>query len=451
MTFAVADSYDRFPCRYSADSCELARDVNAGFWPPGPPPRRARRAHRDSGGARSPRSSWPPSTSSSTGSGTTCRSVSARRGRPGTSCSGCRSWVRAIVLAARMLLPGDGGHEPLGASASHRRRSCTPRARTRCDRLAGVRRRARPGGAALRSRLGRRPCGRALSRGSARRTDACSRPPGSFSAISALFGGPLVAGMLLLEAGVGHRRLADPDPDPRSRRGLDRLPDLHRARRLGRARSDGALGARAAGLRRRASSRPSARDRCRSRAGAVHRGRPAAGDANRGTMACAAGNAAALAAAERSPSALWRCSRTVSARARRTCSSRVRRRSRACSPRTRRGSCWCCWRPRALAYAICLGCGFRGGPVFPAIFLGVALAMLAVIAFDMSPTLALAVGTAAGMAAMTRLIFSLADPRRAPRRHGRRRDDACRGAGGRGGVADDGRDRLALSRSVPPL
>jgi H+/Cl- antiporter ClcA len=61
---------------------------------------------------------------------------------------------------------------------------------------------------------------------------------------------------------------------------------------------------------------------------------------------------------------------------------------------------------KALGYAICLGCGFRGGPVFPAIFLGVALAMLAVIALDVSPTLAVAVGTAAGMAAMTRLVFA---------------------------------------------
>ena len=34
---------------------------------------------------------------------------------------------------------------------------------------------------------------------------------------------------------------------------------------------------------------------------------------------------------------------------------------------------------KGLAYAICLGCGFRGGPVFPAIFLGVALAALAII------------------------------------------------------------------------
>jgi H+/Cl- antiporter ClcA len=61
---------------------------------------------------------------------------------------------------------------------------------------------------------------------------------------------------------------------------------------------------------------------------------------------------------------------------------------------------------KALAYAICLGCGFRGGPVFPAIFLGAALATFAVIWFDVSPTLAVAVGAAAGMAAMTRMLLT---------------------------------------------
>jgi H+/Cl- antiporter ClcA len=61
---------------------------------------------------------------------------------------------------------------------------------------------------------------------------------------------------------------------------------------------------------------------------------------------------------------------------------------------------------KGLAYAISLGCGFRGGPVFPAIFLGVALATFAVIWFDVSPTLAVAVGAAAGMAAMTRLLLT---------------------------------------------
>jgi H+/Cl- antiporter ClcA len=60
---------------------------------------------------------------------------------------------------------------------------------------------------------------------------------------------------------------------------------------------------------------------------------------------------------------------------------------------------------KALAYAVSLGSGFRGGPVFPAVFLGVALAWLAGLAFDLSPTLAVAVGTAAGTAAITRLLF----------------------------------------------
>jgi H+/Cl- antiporter ClcA len=61
---------------------------------------------------------------------------------------------------------------------------------------------------------------------------------------------------------------------------------------------------------------------------------------------------------------------------------------------------------KALGYAICLGCGFRGGPVFPAIFVGIALATLATIAFDMSPTAAVAIGSAAGTAAATRLLFA---------------------------------------------
>ena len=61
---------------------------------------------------------------------------------------------------------------------------------------------------------------------------------------------------------------------------------------------------------------------------------------------------------------------------------------------------------KLLAYAVSLGCGFRGGPVFPAIFLGVALASLTVVVFDVSPTLAIAVGTAAGAAAQTRLLIT---------------------------------------------
>ena len=44
--------------------------------------------------------------------------------------------------------------------------------------------------------------------------------------------------------------------------------------------------------------------------------------------------------------------------------------------------------------------------MFPAVFLGIAMAMLAVVWLDVSPTLAVAVGAAAGMAAATRLVFS---------------------------------------------
>jgi H+/Cl- antiporter ClcA len=61
---------------------------------------------------------------------------------------------------------------------------------------------------------------------------------------------------------------------------------------------------------------------------------------------------------------------------------------------------------KGLAYAVSLGCGFRGGPVFPAIFVGVAMASLSDVWFNVSPTLALAVGAAAGMAAVTRLLFT---------------------------------------------
>src|SRR3954453_4255309 len=61
---------------------------------------------------------------------------------------------------------------------------------------------------------------------------------------------------------------------------------------------------------------------------------------------------------------------------------------------------------KAIAYAVSLGWGFRGGPVFPAIFLGIALATFASVWFDVSPTLAVAVGTAAGTAAVTRLLVT---------------------------------------------
>jgi H+/Cl- antiporter ClcA len=61
---------------------------------------------------------------------------------------------------------------------------------------------------------------------------------------------------------------------------------------------------------------------------------------------------------------------------------------------------------KTLAYIVSLSCGFRGGPIFPAIFIGVAVATFPVIWFDVSPTWAIAVGAAAGMAGQTRLILT---------------------------------------------
>ena len=61
---------------------------------------------------------------------------------------------------------------------------------------------------------------------------------------------------------------------------------------------------------------------------------------------------------------------------------------------------------KGLAFAVCLGSGFRGGPIFPSIFLGVGVACLGVVWFGLSPTVALAIGAAAGMTAMSSFLFT---------------------------------------------
>jgi H+/Cl- antiporter ClcA len=61
---------------------------------------------------------------------------------------------------------------------------------------------------------------------------------------------------------------------------------------------------------------------------------------------------------------------------------------------------------KALAYVISLATGFRGGPIFPALFLGIGVASFAVQLLDLSPTAAVAIGAAAGMAAQTRLVLT---------------------------------------------
>ena len=109
----------------------------------------------------------------------------------------------AIVLAARTLLPGDGGHEPLGGIAV----APTPISHAPGVILAAI------GSLAFGAVLG--PEAPLFALGSivglaaarfARMGDTDARvlsTAGTFSAISALFGGPVAAAMLLLEAGVG--------------------------------------------------------------------------------------------------------------------------------------------------------------------------------------------------------------------------------------------------------
>jgi len=61
---------------------------------------------------------------------------------------------------------------------------------------------------------------------------------------------------------------------------------------------------------------------------------------------------------------------------------------------------------KTIAYVVCLGCGFRGGPIFPALFVGIGLASFGELWFNASPTLVVAVGAAAALAAQTKLLMS---------------------------------------------
>ena len=310
-----------------------------------------------------------------------------------------------LVLAARTLLPGDGGHEPLGGIAV----APTPISHAPGVILAAI------GSLAFGAVLG--PEAPLFALGSivglaaarfARMGDTDARvlsTAGTFSAISALFGGPVAAAMLLLEAGVGMGASLIPTLIPGlvaasigyliflgigdwggleattlSVPGLPAYDGVH-LRDLVVAVVVGVLLAVLTEVVRRLAARI---------AGPGVRGSECRGH-------CCSG---------RWRSAWWRWSRTGSGRAHRTSSSPARRRIPALVGEDSARIVIVLLAAKALAYAVCLGCGFRGGPVFPAIFLGVAVAMVAAIAFDMSPTLALAVGTAAGMTAMTRLILA---------------------------------------------
>ena len=310
-----------------------------------------------------------------------------------------------VVLAARTFFPGDGGHGPLGGINIE----STPLAHAPGVVLAAV------GSLAFGAVLG--PEAPLIAIGSIVaaalaplvRLDTQQRQvfsrAGSFAAISALFGGPLVAGMVLLEAGVGLGAAVIPflipglvaasigflvfvglgdwgglETTALSVPGLPayegaHLRDLVVAIVVGIAiallgEAVRRLGVRIAGP----------------------------GRTSLGTPAVLLGGGLAVGALALLADALGASPEEVLYSGQEAIPALITEDSA--------GIVLVLLATKALAFAICLGCGFRGGPVFPAIFLGVALTTLAVIAFDVSPTLAIAVGTAAGMVAMTRLLFA---------------------------------------------
>ena len=310
-----------------------------------------------------------------------------------------------VVLAARTLLPGDGGHGPLGGISV----APTPISHAPGVALAAIG--TLSFGAVLGPEAPLIALGSVVGVAAARSarlgagdTKVLSTA-GSFSAISALFGGPLVAGMLLLEAGVGLGASLIPilipglvaasigyliflglgdwgglDATALTVPGLPAYEGVH-FRDLVIAVGVGVAIALLAEVVRRLAAEIEG-----------------PGLARIGMPALLLGGGLVVGALALLADGLGASSQDVLFSGQASIPSLVSEDS------TR--IVLVLMAAKALAYAVCLGCGFRGGAVFPAIFLGVALGTLAVIAFDISPTLAVAVGTAAGTVAMTRLVFS---------------------------------------------
>jgi len=309
----------------------------------------------------------------------------------------------AVVWVARRFLPGDGGHSPVnGLSVAP-----TPWHYAPGVALAAL------GTLAFGAVLG--PEAPLIALGSAvgmvvvgvarpdQRGTAVLATAGSFSAVSALFGGPLVAGIMLMEVGVGLGAALIPALLPGlvaaavgyvlfvgfgSWGGLDvaglTVPDLpvYEGTRLADLLLAVVVGVLAALLF------PPMRKLARALAAASVRRMPLvllAGGAAVGLIA----EGARLLGAD-SQNVLFSGQTSVPAIV------------AEASPRI----VLITLVAKALGYGISLGCGFRGGPVFPAIFLGISIATFAVIWFDASPTWAVAIGTAAGMTAGSNLVIT---------------------------------------------
>lgn len=310
-----------------------------------------------------------------------------------------------FVIAARRFLPGDGGHSPLKGLDPRP----TPAAYGPGVVLAALG--SLPFGAvlgpeapliALGSVVGLAVTGW-VRLGEDERTVVATA--GSFAAVAALFGGPLVAGVLLVEAGISRGRaliaallpglvaagigytifigIGDWGGLKAQQLTIPDLPlydDIHLPDLL-MAIAIGVLAALAMGMVRRIGGAVAAKEQRFGMAGLLLIGALAVGLTAQIAVWCGAPSDADV---------LFSGQTTVA----------------TITSEGSFGIVVLLIAAKALAYGICLGCGFRGGPVFPAIFLGVALGTLGVIAFDLSPTVAVAAGAAAGMAAATRLLFA---------------------------------------------
>jgi H+/Cl- antiporter ClcA len=310
----------------------------------------------------------------------------------------------ALVVIARRLLPGDGGHRLSdGLAATPTPPSAAPGialaalAPSPSEQCRGPRPRSRAGIGARLALAGRLDLGE--------RENAVLSTAGSFSAISALFGGPLVAGLLLMEAGIGMGPALVPALLPGlvaaacgyviflglgdwGGLGTPSLAVRHLPAYEGTSVEDLlvglAVGVAAGALM--VAVRLLAARVDRLRAGGL------------GMPALLLGGGLVVGLVAQSADALGADSQDVLFSGQASIPNLLAEGSL--------GVVAVLVAAKALGHAISLGAGFRGGPVFPAIFLGIGLATFAVELLDVSPTLAVAIGTAAGMAAATRLLLA---------------------------------------------
>ena len=314
-----------------------------------------------------------------------------------------------LVVALAYRLPGRGGHNPaLGFNATPTQPRELPGAMVAAIATLSC-------GAVLGPEAPLIALGSAIGLLLARAVRAAARPGpalghhGSFGAIAAVFGNPLNTSVFMLEAGGGRRgrRRADPRPAARVRGRGDGIPHLHRRRRLGRSTDARTPDPGPGDVRLGQLVAPGRRGRHRRRRGRAHRGDP------RGCAAPRPRRRASLSPYLVLPSVgllIGLCAvafETSTGRPYDLVLFSGQDGLDALAAETSAGVVAVLLLAKGLAYLVSLGGGFRGGPVFPAMFLGTAVGILAsLILPDLPVTAAVAIGIAAGMAGMLGFVIA---------------------------------------------